>query len=108
MFRGDEKNLPRTWCKIKVRKGGKDVDTIAIICPGCSQSLCLPKHKIDYVRGTVQPSVVCTHPGCSYHECLAEVQSVECSSNHSHRHALVKKREERPWLTLMSWGEESR
>lgn len=56
--------IPGTWRHWVYMK---DQKTVAIICPSCQRALCLPTHTVNSA-GTVSPSVVCTHPGCTFHE----------------------------------------
>ena len=41
--------------------------TVVLDCPSCGHLFCLPDHNINAV-GSVSPSVVCPHPGCTFHE----------------------------------------
>lgn len=45
----------------------KDQKTVAVICPSCHRALCLPNHRVS-PDGSVRPSLVCTHAGCTFHE----------------------------------------
>jgi hypothetical protein len=43
------------------------VATAAIACPACGGWFSLVKNHTIASDGTVSPSVVCTHPGCTWH-----------------------------------------
>jgi hypothetical protein len=59
--------IPGTWRHWQNQPGAH---SIAICCPKCCRPLCLPNHTVD-AGGEVSPSVVCTHPGCAFHEHVA-------------------------------------
>jgi uncharacterized OB-fold protein len=55
---------PGTWRRwVHLR----NVKTFSTACPKCGAQLVWPKHSVA-PDGTVRPSMVCTHPGCSFHE----------------------------------------
>lgn len=43
------------------------VKTAICVCPACDRPFSLVNHRISE-QGRPSPSVVCPHPGCSYHE----------------------------------------
>lgn len=56
----------RRW-KHPVFPGPVHHDTAGLQCPTCGRLFCLANHAIA-ADGSVSPSVVCPHPGCSFHE----------------------------------------
>lgn len=62
-FTRSDSREPGTW------KPTKDGGAI-IICPECKQTLCfgpgITAHTIT--DGKVNPSIICTRPGCTYHQ----------------------------------------
>lgn len=62
-FTKSEDREPGTW------KPTTDGGAI-IVCPDCGKRLGIGPGITDhtFTEGKVSPSVVCTHPGCAYHE----------------------------------------
>jgi hypothetical protein len=54
------------WERARGPKGPEHL-TALILCPVCKQWGSLSRHDIAE-DGTVKPSVVCSHPGCTFHE----------------------------------------
>jgi hypothetical protein len=62
-----DSNPPARWWR-PVQPSGT---WVSISCPTCGQGLSIKRasagHDVD-VDGKVTPSVVCTHPGCTFHD----------------------------------------
>jgi hypothetical protein len=41
-----------------------------LVCPGCKRGVSVAHNHEVLADGTVTPSFVCTHGGCTYHQCI--------------------------------------
>lgn len=61
------KAMPGTWWRSWAAAGW----WVSICCPTCKKGLSIVRgndgHKVS-ITGDVTPSIVCTHPGCTFHE----------------------------------------
>lgn len=54
-----------TWVAARRTDGAR---TAWLVCPKCSKAIVLGKCHAIASDGTVSPSFVCTHAGCTFHE----------------------------------------